>query len=99
MSDPGTSYRTRDEVMMMRSTSDPVEGLKAKLITSWQIFSEHELKAIDKECRQQVDNEVLEAEESATPENSPNVLFQDIYVPGSEPAWMRGRTVEETHYF
>lgn len=66
--------------MMMRSTSDPIEGLKAKLLTSWKMFSEDELKAIDKECRQLVDREVQEAEESSIPENTPDVLFKDIYV-------------------
>ena len=65
---------------MMRSTSDPIEGLKAKLLTSWQIFSEDELKAIDKECRQSIDREVQEAEESIIPENTSEVLFKDIYV-------------------
>ena len=65
---------------MMRSTSDPIEGLKAKLLTDWQIFSEDELKAIDKECRQSIDREVQEAEESIIPENTSEVLFKDIYV-------------------
>ena len=34
MSDPGTSYRTREEVQEIRQTQDPITGLKEKLIES-----------------------------------------------------------------
>ena len=32
MSDPGTTYRTREEVQHMRSRNDPIAGLKAVLL-------------------------------------------------------------------
>ena len=32
LSDPGTTYRTREEVQKMRSGSDPIQGLKNKII-------------------------------------------------------------------
>ena len=32
MSDPGTSYRTRDEVQEMRSTKDPIVGLRQHIL-------------------------------------------------------------------
>lgn len=99
MSDPGTTYRTREEVNMMRSTNDPIEGLKTKILHDWGVVTEPELKAIEKECRELVDREVAEAEASPEPDTNAQTLFKDIYVPGSEPAWMRGRTLEETHYY
>jgi pyruvate dehydrogenase E1 component alpha subunit len=98
MSDPGTTYRTRDEVTNMRSTQDPISGLR-KRILQWGILSENELKQVDQQAREMVDKEVAAAEESPAPETNFQTLFKDIYVPGSEPRWMRGRTAEETHYY
>ena len=43
MSDPGTTYRTRDEVQRMRSTQDPIRGLQ-RYIDEWGLASEQELK-------------------------------------------------------
>ncbi|KAJ5661729.1 Pyruvate dehydrogenase E1 component subunit alpha [Penicillium maclennaniae] len=98
MSDPGTTYRSREEIQRMRSTNDPIAGLKQKMI-EWGVTSEEELKAIDKAARAYVDGEVAEAEQMAVPENTARNLFEDIYVRGSEPRWMRGRTVDETFYY
>lgn len=98
MSDPGTTYRTREEIQRMRSTQDPIAGLKLKLL-EWEVTTEDELKAIDKEARADVDKEVAEAEEMAFPENSAKILYEDIYVRGSEPQFMRGRTPDENYYY
>jgi len=98
MSDPGTTYRSREEVDRMRSTNDPIEGLKKKLL-DWEIIDEAGLREIERETRKYVDSEVAAAEESPVPDNTRDTLFKDIYVPGSEPEWMRGRTVEETYYY
>lgn len=43
MSDPGTTYRTREEVQRMRSTQDPIRGLQ-KYIEEWGLATEQELK-------------------------------------------------------
>uniref|UniRef100_A0A0R3S117 pyruvate dehydrogenase (acetyl-transferring) n=1 Tax=Elaeophora elaphi TaxID=1147741 RepID=A0A0R3S117_9BILA len=53
MSDPGTSYRTRDEVQQMRKTRDPITGFKDKIIAAG-LASEDELKDIDKKVRKEV---------------------------------------------
>jgi len=98
MSDPGTTYRTREEIQRMRSTNDPIAGLKQKLL-DWEITSEEELKQIDKDARAEVDAEVAEAEKMAPPEATPKILYEDIYVRGSEPAFMRGRTPDENYYY
>jgi pyruvate dehydrogenase E1 component alpha subunit len=96
MSDPGTTYRTREEIQRMRSSQDPINGLRQLLE---KITSEEELKQIDKDARQHVDEEVAEAEKMPVPDPTPKILFEDIYVRGSEPTWLRGRTPDETHYY
>lgn len=98
MSDPGTTYRTREEVQRMRSSNDPISGLKQKLI-DWEVVTEDELKEIDKDARNHVDEEVAVAEQMAVPDATPEVLFEDIYVKGSEPQFLRGRIPEENYYF
>ncbi|KAI1116962.1 dehydrogenase E1 component-domain-containing protein [Nemania sp. NC0429] len=98
MSDPGTTYRTREEIQRMRSTNDPIAGLKQKIL-DWGVCSEDELKGIDKEARKYVSDEVAIAEAMAAPENKPEILFEDVYVKGSEPQFLRGRTPDENHYF
>ncbi|PYI19845.1 hypothetical protein BO86DRAFT_320594 [Aspergillus japonicus CBS 114.51] len=98
MSDPGTTYRSREEIQRMRSTHDPIAGLKQKIL-DWSVCTEEELKALDKAARTHVDSEVAIAEKMPVPESNSRILFEDIYVRGSEPRWMRGRTVDETFYY
>ena len=98
MSDPGTTYRTREEIQRMRSTNDPIAGLKQKLL-EWGVVTEEELKGIDKEARSHVDEEVAAAEAMEPPPATPDVLFEDIYVRGSEPQFLRGRIPEENFYY
>jgi pyruvate dehydrogenase E1 component alpha subunit len=82
----------------MRSTNDPIAGLKQKLL-DWGIVSEEELKELDKEARNYVDAEVAEAEKMALPEPEPKILYEDIYVRGSEVPYVRGRTCDEVFYY
>lgn len=82
----------------MRSTNDPIAGIKQKLL-DWGVTSEEELKAIDKEARSNVDAEVAEAEKMAPPDATAQILYEDIYVRGSEPAFVRGRVPEENFYY
>jgi TPP-dependent pyruvate/acetoin dehydrogenase alpha subunit len=44
MSDPGTTYRTREEVQRMRSTQDPIRGLQ-RYLEEWGVATDVELKA------------------------------------------------------
>ncbi|KAJ5093837.1 pyruvate dehydrogenase E1 component alpha subunit mitochondrial precursor [Penicillium angulare] len=96
MSDPGIAYRTREELQEERE-NDPISNLKAKLI-EWDILSDTEAKAIDKDVRALVNHEVEEAQKMLVPQTKSDVLFEDIYVRGSEPSQRRGRTVDETFY-
>eukprot|EP01027_Heterolobosea_sp_BB2_P020401 GEZU01029112.1.p1 GENE.GEZU01029112.1~~GEZU01029112.1.p1 ORF type:complete len:407 (-),score=153.98 GEZU01029112.1:53-1249(-) len=92
MSDPGTTYRTRDEIAGVRATRDPIEKLRNVLIEK-QIFTEDELKNIEKEVRKEVD----EAAEFA--KNSPEPPLEELYtdVFPNNPYPVRG--VESTHIY
>lgn len=98
MSDPGTTYRTREEIQRMRSTNDPIAGLKQRIL-DWGVSTEEDLKGLDKKARSHVNEEVAAAEEMAVPDPTMKILFEDIYVPGSEPKYIRGRTAHEDYYF
>lgn len=98
MSDPGTTYRTREEVQNMRSRNDPIAGLKAHLI-ELNIATEEEVKAYDKAARKYVDEQVKDAENSPPPEAKMDILFEDVYVPGSEIPVLRGRLREDSWSF
>ncbi|THH11853.1 hypothetical protein EW145_g401 [Phellinidium pouzarii] len=96
MSDPGTTYRTRDEVQRMRSTQDPIRGLQ-RYIEDWGLASEDELKQFDKDARAEVEEAVEEAKKSPFPDL--HDFWSDIYYKGTEPAFMRGREREEVHHY
>ncbi|KAM6500027.1 mitochondrial pyruvate dehydrogenase E1 component beta subunit [Amanita muscaria] len=96
MSDPGTTYRTREEVQRMRSTQDPIRGLQ-RYIEDWGLATEQELKQHDKEAKAEVDAAVEEAKASPFPTDEH--LWTNIYQKGTEPPLMRGREREELHYY
>ncbi|KAL9021230.1 MAG: hypothetical protein Q9185_001631 [Variospora sp. 1 TL-2023] len=98
MSDPGTTYRTREEIQRMRSTNDAIAGLKQKLL-DWAVTTEEKLKGLDKQARAYVDAEVKEAEGMPEPDPTWKNLYEDIYVRGSEPEFLRGRIPEENFYY
>lgn len=54
MSDPGTSYRSRDEVQEVRQTRDPITSLKDKILSS-NLATPEELKGIETRVRTVVD--------------------------------------------
>ncbi|GAA5967495.1 hypothetical protein JCM21900_000386 [Sporobolomyces salmonicolor] len=97
MSDPGTTYRTREEIQHMRSSNDPITGLK-NLLLEWNVISEAELKKIDKEARSEVEVAVEEAKKSPEPAQDKD-MWTDIYYRGTNPMYMRGREREEIHHF
>lgn len=96
MSDPGTTYRTRDEVQQMRSAHDPIAGLK-KYILDWGVATEDELKAVDKKAKEEINEAVEEAKKSPMP--GLQEFWTDIYYKGTEPDFMRGRTKDEIHQY
>lgn len=75
MSDPA-KYRTREEVQKMREERDPIEGIKAMLLTG-NHASEDELKDVDKEIKAIINESAKFAQES--PEPALEELWTDIY--------------------
>lgn len=86
MSDPGTSYRTRDEIKRVRTESDPITSLKERCLRA-ELATAEDFKDIDKEVRAEVDEAVRFAKE--TPEPDVMEAFQHIYS-GAPPPSIRG---------
>jgi pyruvate dehydrogenase E1 component alpha subunit len=76
MSDPGITYRSRDDVNEVRKTRDPIELQKQRLI-EYGFATKEEIKALEKEVRA----EVQEAMDFAlTAEHPPDAeMYTDIY--------------------
>jgi len=75
MSDPA-KYRTREEVQKMRAQRDPIESIRA-LLVSEKHSTEEEIKIIDKEIKEIVNSCAEYAKES--PEVPAEELWTDIY--------------------
>ncbi|WP_024583572.1 pyruvate dehydrogenase (acetyl-transferring) E1 component subunit alpha [Bradyrhizobium sp. OHSU_III] len=74
MSDPA-KYRTREEVEKVRHDQDPIEQVRNRLLASG--VSEQDLKAIDAEVREIVNEAADFAQHD--PEPDPSELYTDIY--------------------
>jgi pyruvate dehydrogenase E1 component alpha subunit len=66
MSDPGTTYRTRDEVGSVRMERDPIEYVK-KLLEDNGCLTAEEIKKIEKEVRGEVNAALKAAKSSSFP--------------------------------
>jgi pyruvate dehydrogenase E1 component alpha subunit len=69
MSDPGITYRSREEVAKTRAERDPIELVKSRLLDS-NLATADELKEIEREVRDQVQNALAEATAGKAPEVS-----------------------------
>ena len=76
MSDPGTTYRTRDEVGNVRTARDPIEYVK-KLMIELEMATADELKTVEKEIRNYCQEALDRAK--AAPLPPAHELFEDIY--------------------
>ena len=54
MSDPATSYRTREEIQEVRQTRDPITSFKEKLL-DLELLTQDELKNIDSRVKKAID--------------------------------------------
>ena len=77
IADPGTTYRTRDDIKAVRSTRDPIEMCKQRMIEAgW--YDAKEIKAMDKEIRAEVDVALAAALAAGPPPVSE--LMDNIYI-------------------
>lgn len=76
MSDPGTSYRSRDEIQEVRQKRDPITSFKERLIESG-LANADELKQIEAEVKKEVD--AAHALSKSDTEIAVNELTCDIY--------------------
>lgn len=97
MSDPGIAYRSREELKDARK-QDPLTVFKERLI-ELKVNTEDELKVMKKEIRGHVNAEAEVAQKMGDPAPTQDTLFQDIFVRGAEPPYMRGTTVGNTYYY
>lgn len=88
MSDPGTSYRKREQVEEVRKSRDPIAHFKDRLLSSG-LSTEEELKSIE----QDVVKEVAEAVQIAKSDKElpPDELWTDVY-PDNDQFKFRGVT-------
>ena len=75
MSDPGSTYRTRDEISAVRQERDPIERLRKRIVDAGFLTKE-ELKEIEKGIRRSVDEAIEEAKASPAP--SAEIAWQHI---------------------
>ncbi|XP_068698308.1 pyruvate dehydrogenase E1 component subunit alpha, mitochondrial-like [Montipora foliosa] len=76
MSDPGTSYRSRDEVQAIRKTRDPIMNLREKLLDSG-LADTDDIKRLEAEAKEEVEAAVEVAK--ASPDPILDDLFLDVY--------------------
>jgi pyruvate dehydrogenase E1 component alpha subunit len=77
MSDPGTSYRKREEVQEVRQKRDPITTLSKRLLDN-NVATQEELKAIDDAVRAEMSE--VERKALSDPELDINELYSDVYV-------------------
>ena len=96
MSDPGTTYRSREEIQKVRLKSDPIGSLKDRLLEH-KVATEDEIKMMDKAARAEVDKAVEQATNDLEP---PAEWFWDnVYVKDTEVPVLRGCDPEDMHYY
>ena len=77
MSDPGTTYRSRDDVQQVRKTRDPISKVKTWILEN-NFATEEEIKKIDAEVNSIIDEAIVWAEKSEFPPELE--LYHDVYV-------------------
>ncbi|EFJ41530.1 hypothetical protein VOLCADRAFT_68179 [Volvox carteri f. nagariensis] len=75
MSDPGSTYRTRDEINAMRTERDPIERVKKLLLANG--VESAEFKRLDREIKKEIDDAVEAAKAGSIPPDS--WLWKNMY--------------------
>uniref|UniRef100_A0A0X3Q2B2 Pyruvate dehydrogenase E1 component subunit alpha n=1 Tax=Schistocephalus solidus TaxID=70667 RepID=A0A0X3Q2B2_SCHSO len=94
MSDPGTSYRTRDEIQSVRRERDPIIVF-GHFMTSSGLATDEEIKAIDNKVRQEVEKQLTEC--LAAPEPEASSAFEHVYCKNPDNFSIRGCDVSKRY--
>eukprot|EP01007_Sphenomonas_quadrangularis_P001184 NODE_2099_length_678_cov_147.289348_g1772_i0.p1 GENE.NODE_2099_length_678_cov_147.289348_g1772_i0~~NODE_2099_length_678_cov_147.289348_g1772_i0.p1 ORF type:complete len:141 (-),score=67.40 NODE_2099_length_678_cov_147.289348_g1772_i0:207-629(-) len=78
MSDPGTTYRTREDVDKVRQTRDCIEKLRRRLLEE-RLATEDDIKALEKKAKDVVEEGVQAAEAAPVTAIEPEI-WTDVYV-------------------
>ena len=95
MSDPGITYRDRDEVANVRAARDCIEQTKNRIIEQGWATAE-ELKDMEKAIRAKVTAEVEVASKGSLPRAE--ILYEDIYF-NEKPPFIRHATFDASIRF
>lgn len=79
ISDPGSSYRTRDEVQGVRRARDPIEHVR-KIMVDHKVATPDQLKKLEKSLKKEVEGYVEEVKGDEEPPIED--LWNNIYVSG-----------------
>jgi pyruvate dehydrogenase E1 component alpha subunit len=90
MSDPGISYRSRDEISNVRKSRDCLEYVKG-LLLNHKLATEQELKEVDKKVKEEIEAAVEQAKKDPFPNEQD--LLENIYVNNTD---FRVRGIEIT---
>ncbi|XP_037039207.1 pyruvate dehydrogenase E1 component subunit alpha type II, mitochondrial-like isoform X2 [Bradysia coprophila] len=93
MSDPGTSYRTRDEVQEVRQTRDPITQFKDKVVNAG-LLTNDEIKKFDSDIKTEVDAATKLAKSDK--EIPLDELYTDVYGKNLVPL-IRGLSPNQMH--
>ncbi|KAL4420932.1 hypothetical protein ABPG77_001415 [Micractinium sp. CCAP 211/92] len=91
MSDPGSTYRTRDEISSIRQQRDPIEHVR-KLLLDNGLVEASVIKGIEKEIKKEIDEAIEKAK--AAPQPAAGELWTNIYV---DPVGMSLRGLDSSH--
>ncbi|CAF1237860.1 unnamed protein product [Adineta steineri] len=87
MSDPGTSYRTREEVQDVRKSRDPITSFREKVIEA-NLATDEEFKNIDNEVKKIIEDAENHAQND--PELHVDELYSHVYSMRPENFKIRG---------
>jgi len=76
MSDPGTSYRSRDEVQEVRQSRDPITGFRDRIVSAG-LVQQTEVKKIEQQVKKDIDADIKKAKSDQ--EIGVEELFWDMY--------------------
>lgn len=93
MSDPGTSYRSRDEVQGVRQSRDPINLFKERIIGA-ELVTADEIKKIDDEVKKAIDAAAKFCKNDK--EIGLDELYTDVYSKTFEPK-IRGLLPDQLH--